>query len=256
MERGYARIGIGQVHYRTAGSGEPLLLLHQTAFSSEEYTEVMPLLAEHFKVIAPDTPGYGMSDAPPHPYEIPDYGASLKEFMEQLAVVPACVVGHHTGASIALEIAATYPETVRQLVMSGCPYYEADEREERLQRYSPMRLDADGEYLLDSWQRLKQNMRHTGPEGWHRFLAAQMLAGVRDEEGHHAVFRYDEKPRLRKLSCPTLLVYGEEDTFIKRAAATRALVPHAETVTVKKAGALIALENPLDFAAAIIDFLK
>ncbi len=256
MERGYIRISTGQVHYRTAGEGEPLLLLHQTAFSSEEYNVLMPLLAAHFRVVAPDTPGYGMSDYPPHAYEIPEYGASVLEIMTALGMVPSHVAGHHTGASIALELAATYPETVRRLVLSGCPYYEPGEREERLKRYAPIRISPDGEYLLESWRRLKTNMAHAAPVDWHNFLAAQMMAGVRGEEGHHGVFRYDELPRLKKLKCPTLLVYGEDDTFIKRQAATMSLVPQAETIVIKRAGALIARENPEDFAAAIVNFLK
>ena len=73
MKRGYIDIPEGQIHYRTAGSGEPLLLLHRSPSSSEEFGDVIPILARDYWVVAMDTPGYGNSDDPPRVYEIADY---------------------------------------------------------------------------------------------------------------------------------------------------------------------------------------
>ena len=70
MRRGYADTAVGQVHYREAGEGEVVVLLHQTASSSIMYYRVMPYLAGRFRVVAMDTPGFGNSDAlagPPGP---------------------------------------------------------------------------------------------------------------------------------------------------------------------------------------------
>ncbi len=49
----------GQIHYRTAGAGRPVLLLHQTPRSSDEYRDVIPILARELRVVAMDTIGYG-----------------------------------------------------------------------------------------------------------------------------------------------------------------------------------------------------
>lgn len=256
MKRAYVDIPEGQIHYQFAGSGLPLLLLHQTPFSSEEYSQVIPILANHFQVFAMDTMGYGMSDPTPYVFEIADYARTVKEFMTALGIAPAHIVGHHTGSSIGLELATAYPDLVKKLVLSGCPYYEASEREERMVRFRPLQITEDGSYILDKWRLFQQNMPNAGPEGWHKFILAQLMAGPRGEEGHYAVFGYDEKERLSKLTCPTLLIYGSKDTFISRLEPTQALVPHCQTKVIEGGGALIALEKPEEFAWSILDFLK
>jgi pimeloyl-ACP methyl ester carboxylesterase len=255
LERAYVMTRDGQLHYITAGEGEPLLLLHQTPFSSEEYVKLIPLLAPHFRVIALDTPGYGMSDAPPREYEIADYATAAQEFLVALSIPQAHVFGHHTGASIACEMAAAFPDTVSKVIMSGCPVYSAEERIERLHRYPPFRITEDGSYMIEKWNRYKQTMPHAGPEGWHKFVTATMIAGERGEEAHHAVFRYDSLARLPQIKCPTLLLYGSDDIFRPRLEATLELVPGARTAIVEGARSLVALEAPEGLAAAILEFL-
>ena len=62
MKRAYADLEHGQVHYVEAGKGAPLLLLHSAPRSSRAYRFLVPLLAPHFRCIAPDLPGFGQSD--------------------------------------------------------------------------------------------------------------------------------------------------------------------------------------------------
>jgi len=83
-----------------------VLLLHQSPSSSEEYLEVVPYLASNFRVIAMDTLGYGLSDDPPHHYEIADYARSVISFLDALGLTKTNIVGHHTGGTIVVEIGA------------------------------------------------------------------------------------------------------------------------------------------------------
>ena len=62
IARGFLTLPGRQVHYRRAGSGPPVVLLHQSPKTSEELVPLIAVLAEHFTVFAPDTPGYGLSD--------------------------------------------------------------------------------------------------------------------------------------------------------------------------------------------------
>jgi len=78
MTKGYVDIPEGQVFYRTEGSGEPLLLIHQRPFSSEEYSPMIPILAQSCRVLAIDTLGHGYSDNPPREYEIEAFTQSKK----------------------------------------------------------------------------------------------------------------------------------------------------------------------------------
>ena len=97
MKRCLCDTKLGQVHCVVAGSGSgtPLLLLHQTPRSVDEFAEVMPLLARERQVVAIDTPGYGCSDRGSGRPGVADYA----------------------GAVIAVEMAAAYPQSFAQAVL-------------------------------------------------------------------------------------------------------------------------------------------
>ena len=93
MRRAYTDTPLGQLHYRTGGQGTPLLLLHQDPQSSLQYSGTFTRLAgANMQVIAPDAPGYGMSDGPDSPlsillrFERTDFGTTPER-------VAACVFG-------------------------------------------------------------------------------------------------------------------------------------------------------------------
>lgn len=70
MRRNFADTRFGQLHYVEEGEGHPVLLLHQTPRSWDEYREVIPLLSATCRVIAPDTLRFGCSDSPDEPWSI------------------------------------------------------------------------------------------------------------------------------------------------------------------------------------------
>ena len=116
----------GQVFYRAGGSGEPILFLHQSPMSSDEFLDILAILAKDYRVLAMDTMGYGNSDTPSHEYEIVDFARSVINFLNALGIQKASIVGHHTGASIAAEVAAAYPERVDKLMLSGLANWELE----------------------------------------------------------------------------------------------------------------------------------
>ena len=132
IKRAYVDTSIGQMHYRYAGEGDSLVILHQTASSSEAYEPLMGLLASRFSVVAMDTPGFGMSDAPPRPFTIPDYALVLQEALDGMGIATTSVFGHLTGASIASELAASAPQRVEKLILMRPVCLEAEELKRRL----------------------------------------------------------------------------------------------------------------------------
>jgi len=258
MKKGYASIPEGQIHYREDGRGEPVLLLHQTPTSSDDYSLVIPLLATSFHVIAMDTMGFGMSDLPPRQFTIPDYARTVIEFLKALKIKRTAIVGHHTGSSIAVETAASSPDTVSKLVLSGCPHYLPEVRQAKLAdpRYRPMEYRDDASHIMKLWNLFKNAAPNAGPENWSKVVLGGLMAGRRGEEGHYAVFSYDIEPRLRQLQCPTLLLSGTRDTFYHRFEATRSLIPNCKTAVIEDGDPLLPLTKPVEFAQAIIGFLK
>ena len=108
--KGYADEPRGQVHYRRCGDGQPLLLLHQSPSSSTMFRKAYALLAQAgIQAIGVDTPGFGMSDVPPHVPSIEDYAQAIPPVLDHLKLDAAAMLGHHTGASIAVEVATRFP---------------------------------------------------------------------------------------------------------------------------------------------------
>lgn len=88
-------------HVQIAGSGPVVLLIHGTAAANHSWGALLPLLAEHFEVIAPDLPGHGFTSAPdPRHLSLPGMAAALAALLQTLERSPVLVVGHSAGAAI------------------------------------------------------------------------------------------------------------------------------------------------------------
>lgn len=92
-------------HVQQMGSGPPLLLIHGTGASAHSWRDLLPLLADHFTVIAPDLPGHGftrgrIAGGP----SLPAVGREVRKLLDDLGVTPELVVGHSAGAAIALQL--------------------------------------------------------------------------------------------------------------------------------------------------------
>ncbi|KAA6185381.1 alpha/beta fold hydrolase [Thiohalocapsa marina] len=88
-------------HVQIAGSGPVALLAHGTAASTHSWRGLLPLLAEHFTVVAPDLPGHGFTGTPP-PAELclPCMASRLGALMRRLGLSPELAIGHSAGAAI------------------------------------------------------------------------------------------------------------------------------------------------------------
>ena len=257
VRRAYVDIPEGQIHYQTEGNGETIILLHQTPLSSNQYSDMIPILGRSYRVIAMDTPGYGNSFRPSKRYEIMDYARCFISFMNVLGIDKANVVGDHTGASIAAEAAVNYPERLDKLILCGCPHYEQDERKAKLTdpRYAQMEIKKDGSHLMKIWKLPTGFAPRSKPESWHRVVVDYLVAGVGATDAWHAVFRYDIEPRFPLIRCPTLLISGDEDLFLHRLETTAGFIPRCRTKIIEGGGDVIAYERYEAFAEAILEFV-
>ena len=138
VEHRFVACGERRVMVRRAGSGPPVLLLHESPVSSAAFVPLIGSLAERFTVIAPDTPGYGGSDPLAlHRPQIADYADALKETVDALGLERVALFGRHTGAAIAIAFSNRYPERVNGVVLEGCPAFTPEEMEELVASYLP-----------------------------------------------------------------------------------------------------------------------
>jgi pimeloyl-ACP methyl ester carboxylesterase len=145
------------VHYRRAGSGPPLVMMHGSPGDAQMLLEEITVCAQNFTVFALDAPGFGYSDAlPGDVLTVPDLAAATAETMRALGLPPCPVYGSHTGAAIALELGLGWPEQVTGLLLEGVPAFTADEIEALFATYfAPMVPDPLAGHLTTTWMRFR-----------------------------------------------------------------------------------------------------
>jgi haloalkane dehalogenase len=147
--------GERRVHYRQAGSGPPLLMIHQSPRNSGEYAPLIERWAEHFTCIAPDTPGFGQSDPLPGAPEIDDFADALVATMDALGLPPCPAYGFHSGGIILVTALKRHPQRFTGLAIGGYAIWTPQEMELFGERYlPPFEPSAYGEHLVWLWNRM------------------------------------------------------------------------------------------------------
>jgi len=251
LQRHLVTVGDRQVHYRRAGSGPPVVLLHASPLSSAWHAELaLALAAAGFCAIALDTPGYGLSDPLPiaEP-SIADYASALAETLAALGIRRCGVYGFHTGASIALELASGRPELVAAAVLEGVTLPTAAERSALLRDYAPWFPPVwEGTHLVSHWSRVRDMfvfwpwfdrseqarlaLPVPGPELIDAAVVDLLRAGEGYPRGYLAAFAQDNGPALARLAVPAAIVADRDDPLSAHLGRLPALPPgvHSELI--------------------------
>ena len=281
MKRGYADTPQGQIHYTTAGEGEPLLLLHQTG-SSRHFGKLMPLLAERYRTFASDNLGSGNSDPLPPNVQIADLARSMVDFMDFLGIKKAHIFGFHTGNKIGTEMAVAWPSRVDRLILCGHTHSIMAEHEAlnaalkavvapSLRKFEP---EPDGSHLVKQWAAdfasvtslwwdpAILDLKSLAPELFQRrkervmdYLQLRNVAEV-----YKAIFAYDLGARMRQIKAKTLIIEvatPPEAHLGRQGEKLVKLVPGSRLATVEHtAGGLAVEAKAEELARLILDFLK
>ena len=206
---------VGALHHVEAGTGgTPLLLLHQTPRSRDEYAELLPLVARDRRVLAMDTLGFGASP-PLAEHSIEAYADGALALLDALDLERVHALGHHTGGVVALELAAAAPERVERLVLSSTPWTDAAFRARRAD-HPPIDLvevSDDGSHLTELWQRRQGFYPPGRPDLLTRFVRDALVLGADVEKGHRAVGAYRMEERVGLVRCPVLLIGASADPY-------------------------------------------
>ena len=106
-----------RVSYRCGGEGPLLVLIHGITSSSASWEAVLPELAEHFTILAPDLLGHGQSDKPAGDYSLGSHACLVRDLMLTLGHERATVAGHSLGGGVAMQVAYQFPELVGRLAL-------------------------------------------------------------------------------------------------------------------------------------------
>lgn len=205
--------GASMYYERCGETGRPLVLLHGWGGSHESMAPLMRDLSENRRVLAVDFPGHGQSSETPEPWEVTEYTEMTAALLEREGFAGADIIAHSFGGRVTLLLAATRPELVNRLLLTGCaglPNRPDGKVSARTKRYKRLRGMADNAFTralfgskVDDW---KEKLVQKYGSADYKVLSPVM------RQTFNRVIRQDLTPCLTKIKSPTLLVWGEKDT--------------------------------------------
>jgi non-heme chloroperoxidase len=237
----------------------PLILLHGFPDSWLSYETVLANLPSAIRAIALSQRGFGNSDKPDGSYNPRDLAADLAAFMELRRIPQTILVGHSMGALVAQSFAVAYPERVAGLVLIGT--------------FKTLRDNADLAQLIGEVATMAESI---DLDLVRAFQASTLAQPVADEffrtvvaEGARLPLRiwravlkevsaYDDFAELAQITAPTLLFWGEHDSFstYEEQQELASEIPGAELRVYAGAGHSLHWEEPKRFADDLANFVR
>ena len=192
------------------GEGEPVVLLHGWGARAEIYGSVINPICSHYRVIAPDLPGFGSSDEPSFAYSIEDYAMFVCELLKVLSIKKVHLIGHSHGGRTVLELATgDYDIEIGKIVLldsAGIPAKKTFKKTCRIKLYKALKR-------IVTWTPVKKMFPDSLDLLQKKFGSADYSAASRImRQSMVKVLNTDYTDRLCKVKSPTLLIWGENDT--------------------------------------------
>ncbi|WP_404787893.1 alpha/beta fold hydrolase [Altericista sp. CCNU0014] len=254
-----------EMYYEVHGSGEPVVLIHGLSMDSSTWFNQVPVLSQNYKVVVFDNRGVGQTDAPNKDYSTEMMADDAVALLKFLNVDNAHILGFSMGGMIAQIIALKYPELVKSLLLNA----------------TATQFPAKAKHLIQTWLRmlnenvsLETRIREGFLWGYtneffeddERVTASVNLAidrphllSTRGFAGQvAALMKHDTRSQISHISVPTLVLIGEDDTFIPRKFSEElaARIPKAELVVLERGGHNCWIEFPGLFNQAVMQFLE
>ncbi len=255
-----------RTNYHDVGSGPPVVLIHGSGPGVSAWANwrlTLPVLAERFRVIAPDVLGFGYTDRPPGTrYDLGAWTDHLVGFLDVLGLERVSLVGNSFGGALALSLATRHPERIERLVLMGSVgvSFTLTPGLEQVWGFKPslagmralLRVFAHDHTLVnDDLAQLR--------------LAAATRPGV--QEAYAAMFPAPRQASLdamtidedlvRSIGHPTLIVHGREDLVIPPATSLRLheLIQDSRLHVFGQCGHWVQIEHAPAFNRLLADFL-
>jgi pimeloyl-ACP methyl ester carboxylesterase len=270
--------GDREIAYVEEGSGEPLVLLHGCPFHAYEWRDVIPILAERYRVIAPDLLGLG--DTPVglgDDYRLPRDAEMVCDLLDALGLESAHFVGHDHGGATCLLMMRAAPERLRSVALTNVEAYDdwpsAEEtpflhlivraastptlwglmHSSYFRRWAFSIAVHRREVLTDETLDAIVAPLIATPARWQRLR--RFFAGQLDRDHQAETVRAVEA--MRRFDAPTLILWGRHDENFGESVARKLLadIPGAERIEwMEGSGHLPMLEEPAEYAAAVAEF--
>lgn len=242
------------IEYTEAGCGEPILLLHGWGSSFDVYRGIISTLSNRYKLVALNFPGCGNSDTMENPWNLDDYCNFVLKFMEKLSLDNPILIGHSHGGRVILKLAATgivSPSKIVLLDSAGLIPKKTLNQKFRAFSFKTVKkiltLPILENYTEDLLNKARQHYGsadyNAAPEVLRKTLVSLVNTDLRDI--------------IHNIKCPTLLIWGENDTAtpLSDAKIIESLIPDAGLCVIKGTGHYSFCEQPYQAHAILNSFL-
>ena len=229
--------------YGLRNHGVPVLLLHGGLASSNYYGLLIPVLIGHgYRVIAADSRGQGRSTRTAEPFTYHLMASDILGLMNRLKLVKADVVGWSDGAIIGLELARIHPERVSRLFAFGADVDPSGTND------NVDTIPVFAEYL----RRTKEEYEHLSSTPAQYGELRGQVENMWSHEPHYS------REQLAKISIPVTIADGQYDEAIRadHVIYMANTIPAANVVLLPNVSHFAMLQNPAEFADAVVTFLK
>ncbi len=250
------------------GEGPPVVFIHGLGGCWQNWLENLPAIALHRRVVALDLPGFGESDLPEGDVSITNYAARVEALCEHLELGAVAVVGNSMGGFSAAELAIRHPQRVERLVLVAAAGISiVDLHRQPVMTLVRLLAAQSNSAARERAVLLRPRLRHLAYRSVMRHptrLALDLMAAQGSTSGGsgfllamNALLSYDFRERLPEISCPTLVVHGQEDALVPVADAREfeRLIPRSRVVILDETGHVPMLERPEAFNRALLGFL-
>jgi 2-hydroxy-6-oxonona-2,4-dienedioate hydrolase len=256
------------IHYNDMGEGHPLVLVHgggPGASGWSNYNPNIPYLAQHFRVLAIDLPGWGQSQ--PVAYEDRDNSGVLAEFLETLGIAKAAVVGNSMGGASVIRLAYERPELVSHLITMGSPsgapgMFEAGGLSEGVKVLERAYFEPSMETVRALTSIMTFDSSNVSDE-----LIQERLKNIHAQKAHvdNWIGGHGKGPMVRlnqelipTIVAPTLLMHGRDDrvTHFTHAIRLIGMIRNSRAHIVNRCGHWLQLEHTREFNTMVHRFVE
>jgi pimeloyl-ACP methyl ester carboxylesterase len=274
IEERFAEVNGVRLHYRIAGRGSPVVLLHGYAQTGHMWLPLVPSLAQRHTVIVPDLRGAGDSSKPASGYDKKTLAVDIHGLTDSLGFDRVSIVGHDIGLMVAYAYAAQFPQTTARVVLMDAflpgignwkdVWLLRDLWHFHFYGEVPLALVQGREriYFEHFWNDFAADPKHSVPEADRQIYAAAYAqpGGMRAGFEYFRSFERDAQDFAQlatvRLAMPMLVLTGEKasgDFLIEQA---KLVASDVRGVVIKGSGHWLMDEAPATVMPAIIDFVN
>jgi len=242
-------------HVLVTGEGTPLALLHGWGASADLFTPIINALKPGRKLIVPDLPGFGATAPPPAAWSAHEYANWMAALLDRLGVERADFIGHSNGGRIALVLAATHPDRVGKLVVTGSagirPRHDL-RYHARVRSYKVLRALGQSRAVPAAFRNAaRARAEQRGSEDYRAATGTMRGTLVR-------LVNEDLRALLPRVAASVLIIWGDKDaeTPLEDGRIMERLIPDAGLVIFEGAGHYAYLEQPARFSRIADVFLR